>query len=107
MIRFIERRKRKPLIQPDYALYLNAEQLNTYIHMQALDWQMHFIRRPLLGKPTVVMKNSMGTRIAVIERDGSFRINPRLTTRRTLSEILLLNNAEYAESDSGRCSENI
>jgi ABC-type dipeptide/oligopeptide/nickel transport system ATPase component len=107
MIRFIERRKRKPLIQPNEAQYLNAEQLNTYIHMQALDWQMHFIRRPLLRKPTVVMKNSMGTRIAVIERDGSFRINPKLTTRRTLSEILFLNNAEYAESDSGHSRANV
>jgi hypothetical protein len=107
MIRLIERRKRKPLIQPDYAQYLNADQLNTYIHMQALNWQMHFIRRPLLRKPTVVMKNNTSTRIGVIERDGSFRINPKLTTRRTLSEILLLKNAKYAQSDSRRSRANI
>lgn len=107
MIRFIERRKRKPLIEPDYGQYLNADQLNTYIHMQTLGWQMHFIRMPLLRKPTVVLKNSMGTRIGVIKQDGSFTINPRMTTRRTLSEILLVNDGEGAQTESRHSHANM
>ena len=107
MIRFIERRKRKPLIQPDYGQYLNADQLNTYIHMQRLGWQMHFIRRPLLRKPTVVLKNSMGTRIGVIQQDGAFTINPRMATRRTLSEILHINDDAGAQTESSHSFTNI
>jgi hypothetical protein len=107
MIRFIERRKRKPLIQPDYGQYLNADQLNTYIHMQTLGWQMHFIRRPLLRKPTVVLKNGMGTRIGVIEQNGAFTINPRMVTRRTLREILQVTDGEGAQSDSSHSFPNI
>ena len=92
---FIERRKRKPPTQPNYALYLNADQMNTYIRLQEIGWKMYFIRRPLSGKPTVVMNNNVDTRIGVIEQNGNFTVNPRkVNTRRTLRDILSVDESE-------------
>ena len=91
----IERRKRKSLTQPNYALYLNADQMNTYIRLQEIGWKMYFIRRPLSGKPTVVMNNNVDTRIGVIEQNGNFTVNPRkVNTRRTLRDILSEDESE-------------
>ena len=103
-MRIFERRKHKQLIPSDFEQYLNADQMNTYIHMQELGWQMYFIRRPFLRKCTVVMKNNAGTRIAVIEQGGGFTVNPRRIirqcrvhpSRRTLSELLPVNDSKCA-----------
>jgi len=94
-MRTVERRKSKPLTQPNLGIYLNVDQMNTYIRLQELGWKMYFIRRPLSGKPTVVMNNNVDSRIGVIERNGNFTVNPRMmTTRRTLREILSVNDSE-------------
>jgi len=103
-MRIFERRKHKQLIPSDFELYLNADQMNTYIHMQELGWQMYFIRRPFLRKCTVVMKNNAGTRIGVIEQGGGFAVNPGRVIRRcrvhpgsrTLSELVPVNDSECA-----------
>jgi len=95
MMRSIERRKRKRVMPSDLKLYLNADQMKTYIRLQEIGWRMHFIRRPLSRKPTIVMKSSADTRIGVIEQGGSFTVNPMMmTTRRTLSELLPVNDNE-------------
>ena len=79
----------------DLKLYLNADQMKTYIRLQEIGWRMHFIRRPLSRKPTIVMKSSADTRIGVIEQGGSFTVNPMMMiTRRTLSELLPANDDE-------------
>ena len=81
-MRIIERRKCKSGEVTDFGFCLNSDQMYTYTHMQEFGWRMHFIRRPLLQKPTVVMKNSTGTRVGVIEHDGRFTVNPiRITWR--------------------------
>ena len=93
----IERRKRKPLNQPDLGLYLNVAQIKTYIRLQEIGWKMYFIRRPLSGKPTVVMNNNVDTRIGVIEQNGNFTVNPNLvSTRRTLRELVSENDGDVA-----------
>lgn len=95
MIKSIERRKRKPVIPSDLRLYLNTDQMNTYIRLQEIGWRMHFIRSQLSRKPTIVMKNSVDRRIGVIEQGGGFTVNPTMmTTRRTLSELLPVNDDE-------------
>ena len=91
----IERRKRKPLTQTKFELYLNTDQMNTYIYLQQIGWKMYFIRRSFLRNNTVVMKSSAGTSIAVIERDGRFTINPnKMNSRRAMSERLSVTDSE-------------
>jgi len=98
----IERRKRKPLTQTKFELYLNTNQMNTYIYLREIGWRMYFIRRSLLRNNTVVMKSSAGTSIAVIERDGRFTINPnKMTTRRAMRERLTVIDSERIESTVG------
>lgn len=75
-MRIIERRQCKPDEVTDFEQYLNTSQMKTYTYMTQLGWKMYFIRRPLLRKPTVVMKNNAGTRVAVIEQDGRTTVNP-------------------------------
>ena len=78
-MRIIERRKHKPLTQPDFEIFdihLNVDQMKTYTRMHEIGWKMYFIRRPLFRKLTVVMKNNAGTRVAVIEQDGRSTVNP-------------------------------
>ena len=71
---FIERRKRKPPTQPNYALYLNADQMNTYIRLQEIGWKIYFIRKPHSGEPTVVVNNNADTRVGVIDQNGDFTV---------------------------------
>ncbi|MFW2440156.1 MAG: hypothetical protein ACN4GR_12375 [Arenicellales bacterium] len=74
-MRILERRNRKPAVPSSFMVHLNTDQLKTYIQIQTYGWQMHFIRRPLLGKNTVAMINSAGTKVGVIKPNGSFSIN--------------------------------
>ncbi len=76
MIRIFEKRRRKSAIPSNFMMYLNIDQLKTYIHMQKLGWRMYFIRRPLLRKHTIAMINNTGTRIGVLKRSGFFALNP-------------------------------
>ena len=78
----IERRKRNSDGATDFELCLNSDQMYTYTHMQQFGWRLYFIRRPLFGKPIVVMTNSTNTRVAVIEQDGRFTVNPLKITWR-------------------------
>jgi len=85
-MRIIERRKCKSAEATDFEQYLNTAQMKTYTYMTQLGWKMYFIRRPLLRKPTVVMKNNAGTRVAVIEQDGRSTVNPmKISWRRKLN----------------------
>lgn len=98
----IERRKRKTLTQTKFKLYLNTDQMNTYLYLQEIGWKMYFIRRSFLRNNTVVMKSSAGTSIAVIERDGRFTINPnKINTRRAMSEKFSVIDSEKIESAVG------
>jgi hypothetical protein len=76
-MRIIERRKRKPAIPSSFMVHLNTAQVKTYVQMQTFGWQMHFIRRPLLGKNTVAMINNAGTHVGVIKQNGTFTLNLR------------------------------
>jgi len=97
MMRIIERRKRKPLTQPDFTMYLNVAQMKTYIRLNEIGWKMYFIRRLVSGSPTVVMNNNVDTRIGVIEQNGNFTVNPNLiSTRPTLRDLLSVRDGETA-----------
>ena len=69
-MRIIERRKCKSGEVTHFGKYLNVAQMKTFTNMTQYGWKLYFIRRSLLRKPTVVMINNSGTRVAVIEQDG-------------------------------------
>ena len=73
---FTERRKRKPAVPSNFMMYLNVDQMDTYIYMLEFGWKMYFIRRPDYEKNTIVMSNNAGTRIGVIKHSGFFALNP-------------------------------
>ena len=85
-MRIIERRNRKPAIPSSFMVHLNSDQLETFIQMQMYGWQMHFIRRPLLGKNTVTMINNAGTQLGVIKQNGRFSINMKTINLREQGE---------------------
>ena len=69
------RRKHKPALPDNYMMYLNADQMDTYIHLKKFGWRMYFIRRPALRKHTIAMINNTGTRIGVLKQSGFFSLN--------------------------------
>ena len=61
--------------------YMNKEQRHTYLKMQLYGWRLKFIRRPLSQKPVCVFTDPKGTALAVIEEDGTFNKQPKLSLR--------------------------
>ena len=85
-MRIIERRKCKSDEVTHFGKYLNTAQMKTFTNMTQYGWKLYFIRRSLLRKPTVVMINNSGTRVAVIEQDGRSTDNlMRISWRRKLN----------------------
>ena len=82
------RRKRKPALPYNYMMYLNADQMDTYIHLKKFGWQMYFIRRPALRKHTIAVINNTGTRIGVLKQSGFFSLNPSSIKLRGLDKHL-------------------
>jgi hypothetical protein len=76
-----ERRKGQPAVPSDLKPYLNPNQMLTLNAMKNFGWQMYFIRRPLFQRPTAVMINHEGTRIAEIEENGTFDTETRIVIR--------------------------
>ena len=99
-MRIIERRQCKSDEVTHFGKYLNTAQMKTFTNMTRFGWKLYFIRRSLLRKPTVVMKNNAGTRIGVIEQGGGFTVNPGRIIRRcrahpssrTLNKLLPVND---------------
>ncbi len=56
--------------------YLNTEQLEVLNKIESFGWNIKFIRRPSFQDPIVVITNTEGNSIGVLETDG--RINLEL-----------------------------
>ena len=61
---------------------LTAEQAATLQTMEEFHWRLQFIRRPLFKAPIPVLMPRGGTRLVVIEEDGSINENPMLLLRK-------------------------
>lgn len=51
--------------------FLNEDQMMAYHGVERFGWYIKFIRRPLFQRPMCVLSNPEGTKIAVLEDDGS------------------------------------
>ena len=65
-----ERRKGIAPVPDDPLKYLNDAQLITYRRMQAVGWNIKFVRRPLFQRAICVLTNAEETILAVIEESG-------------------------------------
>lgn len=70
----IEQSECEPLIQPLFGRHLSATQMQTYIRLHEIGWNIYLINKPHSGKPTVVMNNNVDTRMGVIEQNGVFNV---------------------------------
>jgi hypothetical protein len=60
---------------------LTAAQLSTLQTMEAFQWRLEFVRRPLFRDPVPVLFNPLQNRHVVIEADGSIDERPALRIR--------------------------
>jgi len=76
-----ERRKGTPPIPDNLESLLTPSQLSTLREMEAFGWQVCLVRRPLFVVPTLVLRSRDGSKLAVIEEDGTANYNPDITIR--------------------------
>ncbi len=67
---------------PDNLLkFLNEDQLMAYHGVERFGWYIKFIRRPLFQRPMCVLSNPEGTKLAVLEDDGSINEDAKILLR--------------------------
>lgn len=76
-----ERRKGAPPVPPNLDTLLNPAQLVTLQELQTFGWTVSLVRRPLFTIPVVVLHSPDGSKMAVIEEDGSANYNPDIVLR--------------------------
>jgi hypothetical protein len=47
--------------------------------LESYDWRLHFIRRPLFQEFVLVVIDSAGEKIDILEEDGSIDMSPALS----------------------------
>jgi hypothetical protein len=67
--------------QQDLRAGLTPEQLRTVETMEAFQWRLAFVRRPLFRDPIPVMFDRGDTRFVVVQADGTLDENPTLKLR--------------------------
>jgi len=60
---------------------LNRAQLDTLATLEAFQWRLAFVRRPLFQDPVPVVFDRTGKRYAVLEPDGSINEKPDFRIR--------------------------
>jgi hypothetical protein len=68
-------------IPADLGKYLNDLQMSGLKEVEPLGWSLKYIRRPAFQKPCVVLVYSDGTRLGLLEEDGSLNQSPRIPQR--------------------------
>lgn len=61
--------------------WLTEDQLMALKHVESFGWELKFIRRPAFQDPIVVLFNSNGNKIGVLEKDGKIDMNPDIIIR--------------------------
>ncbi|EIF42015.1 hypothetical protein DOK_16468 [gamma proteobacterium BDW918] len=76
-----DKRKAAPGV-PDNALStLTDLQKIALRRIENFGWQLKFIRHPSFEPPLVVVENSTGVNIGVLEEDGGVNLNPQIILR--------------------------
>ena len=65
------RRVGVPPIPADLGKYLNDLQKSGLREVEVMGWSLKYIRRPAFQTPSVVLVYSDGTRLGLLEEDGS------------------------------------
>ena len=68
--------------QQDLRAGLTPEQLRAVETLEAFQWRLAFVRRPLFRDPIPVMFDRGDTRFVVVQADGTLDENPTLKLRR-------------------------
>lgn len=61
--------------------YLNEDQLMAYHSVERFGWYIKFIRRPLFQRPMCVLSNPEGSKLALLETDGSINEDAEILLR--------------------------
>ena len=61
--------------------YLNDLQMSGLKEVEQLGWSLKYIRRPAFQKTSVVLVYRNGSRLGLLEEDGSLNQNPRISER--------------------------
>ncbi len=61
--------------------FLNEDQLMAFHSMERFGWHIKFIRRPLFQRPMCVLSSPDGTKLAVLETDGSINEDAEIQLR--------------------------
>ena len=76
-----ERRKGAPPVPDNLETLLNPSQLATLRELQNFGWTVSLVRRPLFITPIPVLHSPDGSKLAVIEEDGTANYNPDIVLR--------------------------
>ncbi|CAA0079316.1 Uncharacterised protein [Zhongshania aliphaticivorans] len=76
-----EQRDGRPAV-PENALELLTEMQKIALRrIENFGWTLKFIRQPRFEPPLVVVENSTGVNIGVLEEDGGVNLSPRIVLR--------------------------
>jgi hypothetical protein len=76
-----EKRKRDILNPDNLEKLLNKNQLQALSGMKHTEWELRFVRRPLFQEPVPVVLNTKDGSIAILDKDGSIRIQTDIKVR--------------------------
>ncbi len=76
-----EKRRAEPPVTENAMDMLTDLQKIALRRIENFGWQLKFIRHPSFEPPMVVVENSTGVNIGVLEEDGGVNLNPRIVLR--------------------------
>lgn len=81
MDRMHDKRRATPEVPDDVLTMLTDMQKIALRRIENFGWQLKFIRHPSFEPPLVVVENSTGINIGVLEEDGGVNLNPQIVLR--------------------------
>jgi hypothetical protein len=76
-----EKRRGEDPVPHNAAKMLNEVQHLSLKHLEGFGWRLHLIRRPLFQEFVVVVIDSAGEKMGILEEDGSINMSPAINLR--------------------------
>jgi hypothetical protein len=76
-----ERRQRMDAVPLNLREFLSCDQRRSIKQIAGFGWQLAFVRRQIFLEPIVVIQNSDGSRLSVLECDGTVNEQPDIRFR--------------------------
>ncbi len=76
-----DKRNKQPAIPKNVQDYLNLDQEMALVNLRQFGWEIKFIRRPPFQDSIVVLINTDGRTIGVLEKDGRINTDPKMVIR--------------------------